>query len=77
MEIVRQIRNARAEAVRDAPENIKKEMTGRRIEAYIAGGSATAMLRDQSDILARLARLDADKLTIEKSLPADSAPTRP
>jgi valyl-tRNA synthetase len=69
MEIIRQIRNARAEAVRDAPENIKKEMTGRRIEAYIAGGSATTMLREQADILARLARLAPDKLTIEDTLP--------
>ena len=37
MEIIREIRNARADAVRDAPENIKKEMTGRRIEAHDSG----------------------------------------
>jgi valyl-tRNA synthetase len=76
MEIIRQIRNARAEAVRDAPENIKKEMTGRRIEAYIAGGSATAILREQADILSRLARLDPNKLTIEPSLPAGKRPDK-
>jgi valyl-tRNA synthetase len=76
VEIVRQIRNARAEAVRDAPENIKKEMTGRRIEALIAGGSSTAMLQQQSDILALLARLDDNKLTIEESLPADKRPDK-
>jgi valyl-tRNA synthetase len=76
MEIIRQIRNARAEAVRDAPENIKKDMTSRRIEAYIAGGSATTMLRDQADILARLARLDPDKLTIEETLSAEKRPDK-
>ena len=72
MEIIREIRNARAEAVRDAPENIKKEMTGRRIEAHIAGGSRTAMLKQEADTIARLARLDPAKLTIDAQLsPAD------
>ena len=72
MEIIREIRNARADAVRDAPENIKKEMTGRRIEAHIAGGSRTAMLKQEADTIARLARLDPTRLTIAARLsPAD------
>jgi valyl-tRNA synthetase len=76
MEIIREIRNARAEAVRDAPENIKKEMTGRRIEALIAGGSRTDMLRHEAGTLALLARLDPDKLRIEESLPAQERPDK-
>lgn len=68
IEIVREIRNARAEAMRDAPEGIKKEMTGRRIEALIGGGARTSMLREQVDTLARLARLDPEKLSIEENL---------
>jgi len=72
MEIIREIRNARADAVRDAPENIKKEMTGRRIEAHIAGGSRTAMLKQEADTIARLARLDPARLIIAARLsPAD------
>ena len=76
MEIIREIRNARAEAVRDAPETIKKEMTGRRIEALMAGGSRTAMLTREADTIARLARLDADKLIIEETLPASKRPDK-
>ncbi len=76
MEIIREIRNARAEAVRDVPENIKKDMTGRRIEALIAGGSRTDMLRREADTIARLARLDPDKLVIEESLPAEKRPEK-
>ncbi|MEO8285792.1 MAG: valine--tRNA ligase [Chloroflexota bacterium] len=76
MEIIRQIRNARAEAVRDAPENIKKEMTGRRIEATIAGGTSTPMLKQEADIVARLARLDTAKLTIEPTITHAQRPER-
>ncbi|MEO5952866.1 MAG: class I tRNA ligase family protein, partial [Chloroflexia bacterium] len=76
MDIIRETRNARAEAVRDAPENIKKDMTGRRIEALIAGGSRTAMLKREADTLARLARLDAAKLIIEVSLADGQRPDK-
>jgi valyl-tRNA synthetase len=76
IDIIREIRNARAEAVRDAPENIKKDMTGRRIEASIAGGSRTAMLRREAETIARLARLDPNKFHIEKSLSAEHRPER-
>ncbi|MDQ6692863.1 MAG: class I tRNA ligase family protein, partial [Chloroflexota bacterium] len=68
IDIIRQIRNARAEAVREAPEKVKKEMTGRRIEALIAGGTRTTMLRNQADTLALLARLDPEKLRIEERI---------
>jgi valyl-tRNA synthetase len=75
-EMITQIRNARAEAVRDAPENIKKEMVGRRIEALIAGGSRTPMLRQEAGTIARLARLDSTKLTIEESVPTGKRPDK-
>jgi valyl-tRNA synthetase len=74
--IITEIRNARAEAVRDAPENIKKEMVGRRIEALIAGGSHTAILRQEADTLALLARLDPARLTIEENLPTGKRPDK-
>jgi valyl-tRNA synthetase len=64
IEIIRQVRNARAETIKDAPDNLKGEMARRRIEAIIGGGSRTAMLQQEADTLARLAQLDADKLTI-------------
>lgn len=76
IDIIREIRNARAEAVRDAPENIKKEMTGRRIEALLAGSSRTAMLQEEADTLARLARLDPEKLVIEERLSEEQRPAR-
>jgi valyl-tRNA synthetase len=76
IDIIREIRNARAEAVRDAPENIKKEMTGRRIEALLAGGSRTAMLREEADTIARLTRLDPEKLVIEERLSEEQRPAR-
>ena len=76
MDIIRETRNARAEAVSSAPENIKKDMTGRRIEALIAGGSRTPMLKREAETLARLARLDAEKLIIEEILPADRRPDK-
>jgi valyl-tRNA synthetase len=68
MDIVQGIRNARAEAVRDAPEQVKKEMVGRRIEALIAGGQRTSILKAEADTIALLARLDPQKLTIEERI---------
>jgi valyl-tRNA synthetase len=76
MEIIRQIRNARAEAVRDAPDNIKRDMTSRRIEALIAGGPRTAMLQGEAETIARLARLDLAKLDIEETLSAERRPEK-
>jgi valyl-tRNA synthetase len=76
MDIITGIRNARAEAIRDAPESVKKEMTGRRIEAYIAGGSRAAMLRQEADTIVRLARLDPDRFHIEESLSPEQKPGR-
>jgi valyl-tRNA synthetase len=59
--------------VRDAPENIKKEATSRRIGALIEGGPSMSMLEEQRDILVRLARLDDSRLrivaTITEALP--------
>ena len=76
MEIIREIRNARAEAMREAPEGLKKEITGRRIEALIAGGPRAFMLREQEDVIARLARLDAAKLVIEEQLTQEQRPDK-
>jgi valyl-tRNA synthetase len=76
MEIIREIRNARADAVRDAPENIKKDMTGRRIEAHIAGGSRTPTLRQEAATIASLARLDPARLTIAPQLSPAQRPDK-
>ncbi|MBM4465727.1 MAG: valine--tRNA ligase [Chloroflexi bacterium] len=61
MEMVRAIRNARAEY---------QVEPGRRIEAIIAAGEEYELLTDQRDILVSLARLDADKLHIARTLEA-------
>jgi valyl-tRNA synthetase len=65
MEMVRAIRNARAEY---------KVEPGRRIEAIIAAGEEYKLLTDQRDILVSLARLDADKLHIARTL--ETKPTQ-
>jgi valyl-tRNA synthetase len=57
MDIVRAIRNARAEFNVDP---------GKRIPAIISASNATALLQSQRDIIALLARLDADAFKIEK-----------
>jgi valyl-tRNA synthetase len=59
MEIVRAIRNARAE---------QKVEPGRRIEAIIAAGEEYELLSGQRDILITSARLDADRLHIARTL---------
>jgi valyl-tRNA synthetase len=74
IEIIRQIRNARAEAIKDAPDNLKSDMARRRIEATIGAGSRTAMLQSEADTLSRLAQLDADKLTITESISREQRP---
>ena len=51
-------------------------MPGRRIEALIAGGTRTPMLKQEADTIARLARLDPGKLTIEQTLPAAQRPEK-
>ncbi len=63
-EIVRGIRNARSEYHVEP---------ARRIAAWIAAGDATAMLREQRELLVFLVRLDPEQLVIE---PALSAPER-
>jgi valyl-tRNA synthetase len=60
MELVRGIRNARAEFAVEA---------GRRIEALIVAGDQADLLRSQSAILCALARLDPARLVIEPALP--------
>ncbi|MCI0477776.1 MAG: valine--tRNA ligase [Anaerolineales bacterium] len=57
MEIVRAIRNARAEFDVEP---------GKRIPALISAGAASALIESQRAILASLARLDADAFQIEK-----------
>ncbi|MFL5732462.1 MAG: valine--tRNA ligase [Chloroflexia bacterium] len=76
IDLVREIRNARAEAVRDAPENVKKEMVGRRIEALIAGGSRNDMLQREAAMIASLARLDPQKLTVAEQLSPQQRPDK-
>jgi valyl-tRNA synthetase len=65
MEIVRAIRNARAEY---------KVEPGRRIEAIIAASEEYELLFGQKDILITLAHLDADKLHIARTL--ETKPTQ-
>jgi valyl-tRNA synthetase len=60
-EIVRGIRNARAEY------NVEP---GRRIAALIGAGNSTGLLREQRDLLTFLARLDPERLAIEPALSA-------
>ncbi len=60
-EIVRAIRNARAE---------KKVSPAKRIPATIVGGAKTALLNEQAAVIAALASLDYSLLSILDSLPA-------
>jgi valyl-tRNA synthetase len=76
IETIREIRNARAEAMRDAPESQRRELTGRRIEALIAAGARTELIRREADTIANLARLDPTKLTIAESLSPDQRPEK-
>ncbi|MBN1314224.1 MAG: valine--tRNA ligase, partial [Anaerolineales bacterium] len=67
MELIRGIRNARAES------NVPPSKV---ITALIAGGSQTAMLETQREILIRLARLDGSTLTIQEKIePPEKAVT--
>jgi len=59
MEMVRAIRNARAEYAVEP---------GRRIEAIIAAGEEYDLLTDQRDVLVSLARLEAERLHIARTL---------
>ncbi|MBN1483101.1 MAG: valine--tRNA ligase [Chloroflexia bacterium] len=59
MELIREVRNARAE---------RGVEPGRWIEAVLVAGRHSAMLREQAEVLGRLARVDADKLRIEEHL---------
>ncbi len=67
MDLIRGIRNARAEA---------SVQPARRVTALIAGGDRTAMLQEQAEILVRLARLDPDTLLIQEEIaPPEQAAT--
>ena len=59
MEIVRAIRNLRAE------KNVKP---GQRIPATLVGGAQADILRQQAGTIAALARLDPDRMTIQETL---------
>lgn len=59
MEVVRAIRNARAE---------RGVEPGRRIEALIAGGRHAEMLRSQAEVLSHLARVDPERLQVVEYL---------
>jgi valyl-tRNA synthetase len=61
MELIRGIRNARAES---------GVQPGRKITAVIAAGDQLKMLQSQRDLLVWLARLDPETLTIERALEA-------
>ncbi len=65
-EIVRAIRNARAE---------KKVSPARRIPATIVGGDRSALLKEQSQVIAALAGLDHSQLSIIDSLKVKPADT--
>ena len=59
MEVVRSIRNARAE---------RKVEPGRRIEALIAGGRFAEMLRSQAEVISHLAHVDPARLQVVERL---------
>ena len=63
MELVRGIRNARAEY------NVEP---GKRIPALIAAGDKLMLLQDQAETLCTLARVDSTQLTLAAELPAPS-----
>jgi valyl-tRNA synthetase len=73
MEIITGIRNARAEAIKDAPEGQKNDLARRRIAAYIGAGGQSGLLRAHSAFLARLAQLDPAGLQIGPEMPAAAA----
>jgi valyl-tRNA synthetase len=60
-EIIRSIRNLRAE---------KKVNPTRRLPATLVGGAKTALLREQSDLIAALAGLDPSQFSIHEVLDA-------
>ena len=76
MAIITAIRNARAEAIKDAPEGQKADLARRRIAAYLAAGAQAALLEAQRDILIRLAQLDPANVIIGAEMP-EAASDRP
>jgi valyl-tRNA synthetase len=69
MAIITAIRNARAEAIKDAPEGQKADLARRRIAAYLAAGAWAPLLEAQRDILIRLAHLDPANVIIGAEMP--------
>ncbi len=61
MDIIRAVRNARAEY--DVP-------TGQPIAAFISAGEKEALLREQAEVLCTLARIDPARLTIAAHMDA-------
>ena len=59
MDIVRAIRNFRTE------KNVKP---GTKLEALIAAGEKRSLLQDQASVIAALAHLDKDKITISDKI---------
>ncbi len=59
IEIIRAVRNARAE--RNVPP-------ARQVSAYISAGKDAAMLREQAPLLSRLARIEPGELTVNEAI---------
>ncbi len=76
MAIITGIRNARAEAIKDAPEGEKAALARRRIRAILGAGAQTDLLESQRALLIRLAGLDPEGLIIGAALPAEAATGR-
>jgi valyl-tRNA synthetase len=71
--LITAIRNARAEAIKDAPEGQKADLARKRIPAYIGAGAATDLLTSHADLIARLAGLESGGLRIAPTMPAEGA----
>jgi len=69
MALVTAIRNARAAAIKDAPDGQKADLARKRLPAYLAAGAAAGLLQGQAAILARLAGLDPAGLAIAATMP--------
>ena len=73
MGIITAIRNARAEAIKDAPEGQKADLARRRIPAYIGAKAQVPLLEAHAGLVARLAGLDPAQMQIAAALPAGAA----
>src|SRR5205814_577303 len=71
METISAIRNARAEAIAGAPEAQKRDLARKRLPARIGAGRQSALFRDHTPLLARLAQLDPAAIQIAPDLATD------